>query len=75
MNYRQMFRKIDEVHEKSGKCRLFIFLDMVYCGIVYQAGYMDYWLFEMYDLNRSQRKTILTRGKNNAFIKRYNDPK
>ena len=75
MNYRQMFSKIDEVHEKSGKCKLFIFIDMVYCGLVYQAGYMDYWLFEMYNLNRAQRKTILTRGMNNAFIKRYNDPK
>ena len=75
MNYRQMFSKIDEVHEKSGKCKLFIFIDMVYCGLVYQAGYMDYWLFEMYNLNRAQRKTILTRGMNNAFIKRYNDPR
>lgn len=75
MNYRQMFQKINEVHEKSGKCKLFIFIDMVYCGLVYQAGYMDYWLFEMYNLNRAQRKTILTRGMNNAFIKRFNDPK
>ena len=38
MNYKQMFEKIDEVHKKSGKCKLFIFFDMVYCGLVYQAG-------------------------------------
>lgn len=75
MNYRQFFQKIDEVHEKSGKCKLFIFLDMVWCGLVYQAGYMDYALFEMYNLNRAQRKTIVTRGINNGFIKRFNDPK
>lgn len=75
MNYRQMFDKINEVHEKSGKNRLFIFLDMAWCALAYQAGYMDYWLFEMYDLNGKQRKTVLTRGKNNAFIKKYNDPK
>ena len=75
MNYRQFFQKIDEVHEKSGKCKLFIFFDMVWCGLVYQAGYMDYALFEMYDLNRAQRKTIVTRGINNGFIKRFNDPK
>lgn len=48
---------------------------MVWCGLVYQAGYMDYALFEMYDLNRAQRKTIVTRGINNGFIKRFNDPK
>ena len=74
MNYKQMFEKIDEVHEKSGKCKLVIFLDMVWCGLKYQAGYMDYWLFEMYDLDRSQRKTVVTRGINNGFIKRFNDP-
>lgn len=75
MNYRQMFAKIREVHEKSGKSRLVIFFDMICCGFKYQAGYMDYWLFEMYDLNREQRKTVVTRGINNAFIKRFNDPK
>lgn len=36
---------------------------------------MDYALFEMYNLNRRQRKTVVTRGKNNAFMKRFNDPK
>ena len=75
LNYKQMFQKIDEVHEKSGKAKVRIFLDMVYCGIAYQAGYMDYALFEMYNLNRRQRKTVVTRGKNNAFMKGFNDPK
>ena len=46
LNWKQMFRKIDEVHEKSGRSKLFIFFDMVWCGLRYQAGYMDYWLFE-----------------------------
>ncbi len=73
LNWRQMFRKINEVHEKSGKSKIFIFLDMIWCGLRYQAGYMDYWLFEMYDLNGAQRKTVLTRGMNNSFIKKYND--
>lgn len=74
MNFRQMFQKIEEVHKKSGKSRIVIFFDMIYCGFVYQAGYMDYWLFEMYDLDRAQRKTVVTRGINNSFIKRFNDP-
>lgn len=74
MNYKQMFAKIGEVHEKSGKSRIVIFFDMIWCGLVYQAGYMDYALFEMYELNRAQRKTVVTRGINNAFIKRFNDP-
>ncbi len=74
LNWKQMFQKINVVHEKSGRSKLFIFIDMVWCGLRYQAGYMDYWLFEMYDLNAAQRKTVVTRGINNSFIKKYNDP-
>lgn len=75
LNSKQMFSKIDEVHRKSGKSKAYILFDMIACGFIYQAGYMDYALFEMYNLNRAQRKTVVTRGKNNAFIKRFNDPK
>lgn len=73
MNFKNMFQKIDAIHLKTKKNKLFIFIDMVYCGIKYQAGYMDYELFEMYNLNRKQRKTILTRGINNSYIKKFND--
>ncbi len=74
LNFGQMLRKIGEVHKKSGKCRIVILFDMVGCGIKYQAGYMDYALFEMYALNKEQRKTVVTRGINNSFIKRFNNP-
>lgn len=75
MNFKSMFNKVNEVHKKTNKSKILIFLDMVYCGIKYQAGYMDYELFEMYNLNKEQRKTVLTRGKNNNFIKELNDKK
>ena len=73
MNYKQFFSTIDKVHKKTKKNRLSIFIDIINCGIKYQAGYMDYWLFEMYNLNKKQRKTVLTRGKNNYLIKKYNN--
>lgn len=73
MNYKQMFEKINEIHNKTGKNKIYLFFDIVLCGIKYQAGYMDYWLFEMYNMNNSQRKTVLTRGINNNLIKKYND--
>ena len=41
-----MNRAVDLVAEKSGKNKLAIFLDMVYCGLRYQAGYNDYVEFE-----------------------------
>lgn len=74
MSLRNMFDKINEVHNRSGKNRVYIFFDMINCGLRYQAGYMDYALFEMYNLNSAQRKTVVTRGINNSFIKRFNDP-
>lgn len=37
-----------------------------------ELGYSDYNLFEMYNLNEKQRKTYLTRGRNNSLIKKYN---
>lgn len=73
IDYKAMFEKIKIIHEKTGKSKIFIFIDIVYCGLKYQAGYADYELFEMYNLNSKQRATILTRGKNNAFIKLLND--
>ena len=51
-----------------------IFFDIVYCGIKYQAGYIDYNLFEMYSMNKFERSTVITRGINNEIIKKYNDP-
>ena len=75
MNYKAMFDKINVVHKKTGKNRIYLFFDVVYCGLKYQAGYIDYELFEMYNLNKEQRKTILTRGINNSYIKRFNNPK
>lgn len=74
MDYKRFFHTIDEVKEKNGKSKIFIFFDIVYCGLKYQAGYLDYLLFEMYKLNKSQRRTVLTRGINNAYIKKYNNP-
>lgn len=75
MDYKAMFDKINVVHKKTGKNRFLIFIDVIYCGLKYQAGYVDYELFEMYNLNKEQRKTVLTRGINNSYIKRFNNPK
>ena len=74
MSYKNMFKVIDRIHKKTHKNRIILFFDIVYCGLKYQAGYLDYELFEMYDLNSKQRATILTRGKNNDFVKKYNKP-
>ena len=62
-----------KVSKKAKKPFIVIFIDMIYCGFKYQAGYYDYQEFEFYALNRKERKTYLTRGINNEIIKKYND--
>lgn len=73
MNFGNFFKTIEDVHKKSGKARIIIFFDAIICGFKYQAGYVDYQLFEMYKMNSKERRTIVTRGINNDIIKKYND--
>jgi len=73
MNFNSMFEKINLINKKTGKNKIYLFFDMLVCAIKYQSGYMDYYIFEMYAVPRKNRKTYLTRGMNNRFIKRLND--
>ena len=73
MNYKAMWDKLNAIHSKTGKGRLSILRDMQECAVKYGAGYMDYDLFEMYNLTPEQRDTYLTRGRNNQLVVQYND--
>ena len=72
LDFSRSFKDVARVADKSGKSRIKIFLDMIYCGIEYGAGPLDYELFEFYDRTRAQRKTYITRGVNNALVKKLN---
>lgn len=74
MNYKAMFDMIDHLHKKTGRSRIWLLWDMQRCATNYGAGYMDYNMFDMYDLTPAQRNTFLTRGRNNDFVRKYNDP-
>ena len=73
MDKKAMFEKINSIHSKTKMSKLKIFLDMQKCARRYGAGYMDYDLFEMYNLTDEQRDTYLTRGRNNNFVTKYCD--
>ena len=73
MNYKSMFDRVNIVKKKCNKSKFTIFCDMVWCGICYGAGYVDYDVIGFYKLNSKQRKTMLTRGINNKFVKRLNE--
>ena len=46
---------------------------MILCSIFYQAGYMDYYVFCFEDLKPKIRKTFITRGVNNQYIRTMNN--
>ncbi len=72
LNLKGMKERIDEAAMRCGKNKLVIFFDMVLCGLLYQAGYIEYVIYGMYDMNASQRKTVLTAGKNNRYVAALN---
>lgn len=71
LDWNTMFDKINSINNKTDMSKIKIFIDMQKCAILYGAGYMDYDLFEMYNLNANQRNTYLTRGRNNKFVIKY----
>ena len=73
MDYKNMFKVAKKVSKKAKKPFIVIFIDIIYCGFKYQAGYYDYQEFEFYLLNKEQRKTYLTRGINNSLVNKYNN--
>lgn len=72
MDFGRLFKSAQTVHRRSGKPTLFIVVDMIICGVKYQAGYMDYLVFEFETLNAKQRATYITRGVNNDYVHRLN---
>ena len=72
MDKKAVWQTARKVHKRSGKSTLSAFVDIVRCGFTYGAGYMDYLVFEFDALTPAQRATYVTRGKNNAYVSRFN---
>ena len=60
-SFKKMSEAINAVHERSGKTKLGIFLDMCWCTLRYGSGYYDYEIFAFYNLSAKLRKTYVTR--------------
>jgi glutathione synthase/RimK-type ligase-like ATP-grasp enzyme len=74
LDYKSFFQTINELHKRSGKSRIWLFFDIIYCGFKYGAGYLDYKWFQFYDLSPELRSTYITRMKNNQIVRLLNDP-
>lgn len=73
MDWKAMWQTTGLLRERSGKSRLWLLCDMLYCALKYNAGYVDYKIAEFYRLNDAQRKTQITRGLSNTIVRRMND--
>lgn len=73
MNHKAMLENVDRLHEKTGRSKLWLLQDMIRCTMKHGSGHIDYEQFEMYNMTDAQRATYLTRGRNNAIVKQYND--
>ncbi|MGN1451295.1 MAG: sugar-transfer associated ATP-grasp domain-containing protein [Eubacteriales bacterium] len=74
INVKGLFSASAEVSRRSSKNCVSAFLDIIACGLRYQAGYSEYLLFEFENLSPAQRATYVTRGKNNGYVKKLNPP-
>lgn len=73
MNLSNMLNIVDKINKKTKIDKHYLIMDMIICSNKYGAGYYDYQEFEFYNLNKFERKTYLTRVKNNAIVKKYNN--
>lgn len=73
MDWSAMWKTTELLRACSGKSRLWLLCDMLWCALKYNAGYVDYRIAQMYRLSNEQRGTQITRGLNNAIVKRMND--
>lgn len=73
MKFKEYYNKSKEIGKKINKPTLYILFDMAMCALKYGSGYMDYFEFDFYLLNKKERETYLTGRYNNEIVKKYNN--
>lgn len=73
MDYKGFFETISKAHKASGKNSIYLFFDIIACGLKYGAGYNDYLLCDFFNLTGEQRKTYVTRSVNNTLVSLLNN--
>ncbi len=73
IRYKEYYNKAKEVSEKVNKSTFYILFDMAKCAFKYGSGYMDYFEFEFYLLNKKERSTYITGRINSDIVRKYNN--
>ena len=72
-SFQRMNQNIQAIHKETGKCRLLIFLDMIWCTFKYGVGYLDYHVFGFATNKGKNRKTFMTMHHNIGLTRLVND--
>lgn len=70
---KRFFHNLNLAHRESGKSRIVLFFDMVYCMFTYWIGHMDYVTFGFAYIGKEKRRTFMTMDDNIALVHRLND--
>lgn len=73
MSFARMGRNARQIQEETGRSRVWILADMVWCALRYGVGYLDYHVFG-FAVNRGRcRRTFMTMNHNLALARALND--
>ncbi len=70
----ELNKSLERAKKRSGKGKLRLFCDMLWCSVRYGAGYHDYVMFAFYNMDGRHRDTYVTRLRNKKLITAVNDP-
>lgn len=75
MSYESFIYSLNKAHEMSGKSKVVLFFDILGSYLSHGADFADYSMLGFWDLNKEEKKTYITDGRNSELIKKYNDKK
>lgn len=70
---RRMGRHLNAIHKETGKNRVFLLCDMLWCTLRYGVGYLEYHVFGFAQNRGANRKTFMTMSHNVALARMVND--
>lgn len=72
-SFQRMNQNIQTIHQQTGKNRVFLFCDMIWCTFRYNVGYLEYHVFGFANNRGKKRKTFMTMNHNVALARMVND--
>ncbi len=69
---KRLFDNAEKAAKQSGRLKISIVIDMVWCVFRYGVGYLDYLVFGFQFIRGKKRKTFMTFNDNVTFVRAYN---